>query len=259
MTYNFQKISVLLTVKENAEIMLNDKPTQLNVDSIVTIQTGSHGYGLSMPGSDSDWFSVYVEPIRMIMKLNEHDHHTRQVKQSNNIDLTEMSLRRAMQQFANCSPTILPVLWMPADSSPEWNLIVEHRDWFIQPKIAIAFRSFAENCWKIRSKLDGGKVHVLAIRTLHVGLNLIRHKEMVLPLAGPMQDFLLGIRRGEVSGAEIELTYELLSKEIEQYIDVPWQISPQDHADRVADLSAQVHKMHWGLTSPSAPLLLGYD
>lgn len=103
--------------------------------------TGSQSYGTALPTSDVDIKGVYMQKPNDLLSFK--------YKEQINIgkDETYYEVRRFMQLLQTANPTVLELLYSPDDciikSTPQFNLLIKHRDKFLTQKCLLSFGGFA--------------------------------------------------------------------------------------------------------------------
>lgn len=102
---------------------------------------GSQAYGTSIPTSDQDFKGVYMQTAAELMGFG----YKEQVEVGKDECYYEM--RRFLQLLQTANPTVLELLYSPKDciiqTSPAFDLIVQHRDKFLTKKCLNSFGGYA--------------------------------------------------------------------------------------------------------------------
>ncbi len=102
---------------------------------------GSQAYGTNTVGSDTDYKGVYVQPTRDLVGFGYQE----QVAVSK--DECYYELRRFLELLQSANPTMLELLYMPADciieKHPAFDLILEQRAKFLTKKCLHSFGGYA--------------------------------------------------------------------------------------------------------------------
>ena len=102
---------------------------------------GSQSYGTSTPTSDIDHKGVYMQSVDELISFG----YKEQVDVSK--DESYYEIRRFIQLLQSANPTVLELLYSPADciiqSSPQFDLLVQHRDMFLTKKCLLSFGGYA--------------------------------------------------------------------------------------------------------------------
>lgn len=102
---------------------------------------GSQSYGTSIPTSDVDYRGVYMQDVNELISFG--------YKEQIDIGKDECyyELRRFIQLLQSANPTVLELLYSPADciikTSPQFNLLMQHRDKFLTQKCLLSFGGYA--------------------------------------------------------------------------------------------------------------------
>lgn len=102
---------------------------------------GSQSYGTSTPTSDIDLKGVYMQSVDELLGFG----YKEQIEVGK--DECYYEVRRFLQLLGSANPTVLELLYSPADcilqSSPQFDLIVKHRDKFLTQKCLNSFGGYA--------------------------------------------------------------------------------------------------------------------
>lgn len=102
---------------------------------------GSQSYGTATPTSDIDYKGVYMQPIDELISFG----YKEQVEVSK--DECYFEIRRFMQLLQSANPTVLELLFSPSDciitTSPQFDLLVQHRNMFLTQKCLLSFGGYA--------------------------------------------------------------------------------------------------------------------
>ncbi|MEI6142977.1 MAG: nucleotidyltransferase domain-containing protein [Mariniphaga sp.] len=102
---------------------------------------GSQSYGTSTPSSDIDYKGVYMQTVNELITFGYQE----QVDVSK--DECYYEVRRFIQLLQSANPTVLELLFSPEDciiqTSPQFELIVDHRDKFLTQKCLLSFGGYA--------------------------------------------------------------------------------------------------------------------
>lgn len=113
--------------------------TKFNIIFKTTV--GSQAYGTATPTSDQDFKGVYVQAADDILSFN----YCEQIEVSK--DECYYEVRRFLQLLQSANPTVLEMLYMPADcvlqQSKAFDLIVENRHKFLTKKCLQSFGGYA--------------------------------------------------------------------------------------------------------------------
>lgn len=102
---------------------------------------GSQSYGTNTPESDMDYKGIYMQPIDELITFG----YKEQI--DINKDEVHYELRRFIQLLSSANPTVLELLFSPADciikTSPEFELLVSYRNKFLTKKCLGSFGGYA--------------------------------------------------------------------------------------------------------------------
>ena len=188
---------------------------------------GSQLHGVKLEGTDDrDLYGIYVEtPQSCIWQGLEHfvtstAPHTER-NQAGDVDVVCYSLRKFARLAAAGNPTVLHMLFTPADSNEvEWSAVIRSRSLFLARAHARKYKGYAEAQLR-RMIADRGRgkhgqrpeleekfgydveaaMHTL--RLLHEGIEFIRNGWVTLPRPEPERSTLLSVRRGEWSSDRV--------------------------------------------------------
>jgi len=184
---------------------------------------GSQLHGVKLFGTDDrDLYGVYIEmPQFSLWEPFEHFVTSTAPQTERNkpgdVDVICYSLRKFARLAAAGNPTILHMLFTPADESEiEWNAVIRSRDLFLAKSAARKYRGYADAQLR-RMMGDAGRgkhgqrpelevrfgydvkaaMHVL--RLLHEGIEFVSRGWVTLPRPEAERSRLLEVRRGEWS------------------------------------------------------------
>lgn len=102
---------------------------------------GSQAYGTSTPQSDIDYKGIYMQPEHELLSFG----YKEQVEVGK--DECYYEVRRFLQLLKSANPTVLELLYSPSDciiqNSPQFLLLVQHRDKFLTKKCLNSFGGYA--------------------------------------------------------------------------------------------------------------------
>ncbi len=102
---------------------------------------GSQSYGTSTPTSDIDYKGVYMQDIDKLISFD----YKEQIDVGK--DECYYEIRRFLQLLQSANPTVLELLYSPKDcivkTSPQFELLVQHRDKFLTQKCLLSFGGYA--------------------------------------------------------------------------------------------------------------------
>jgi len=184
---------------------------------------GSQLHGVKLEGTDDrDLYGVYIEtPESCIWQGLEHFVTSTAPQTDRNkagdVDVICYSLRKFARLAAAGNPTILHMLFTPADNNEvEWSAVIRSRSLFLTKAHARKYKGYAEAQLR-RMAGDRGRgkhgqrpeleekfgydvkaaMHVL--RLLHEGIEFVSRGWVTLPRPEPERSTLLSVRRGEWS------------------------------------------------------------
>lgn len=184
---------------------------------------GSQLHGVKLEGTDDrDLYGIYIESPESCFWDGFQHFVTSTAPQTernraSDVDVICYSLRKFAHLASAGNPTILHMLFTPADrSEAEWNTVVESRDLFLAKAHALKYRGYADAQLR-RMMGDRGRgkhgqrpeleqefgydvkaaMHVL--RLLHEGIEFVSQGWVTLPRPESERGKLLEVRRGEWS------------------------------------------------------------
>lgn len=184
---------------------------------------GSQLHGVKLEGTDDrDLYGIYIEtPESCFWKGLEHFVASTAPQTERNkagdVDIICYSLRKLARLAAAGNPTILHMLFTPADSNEiEWSAVIRSRNLFLAKSAARKYRGYADAQLR-RMMGDAGRgkhgqrpeleakfgydvkaaMHVL--RLLHEGIEFVSRGWVTLPRPETERGKLLEVRRGEWS------------------------------------------------------------
>jgi len=203
-----------------SEIISHGFPTECG-RLIHALVGGSQLHGVKLEGTDDhDIYGVYVEapeccfweafPHFVTSTAPQSERNT-----AGDVDVICYSLRRFARLAAAGNPTILHMLFTPADAGEEfWGQILASRDIFLAKSHALKYKGYADAQLR-RMTGDRGRgkhgqrpdleqnygfdvkagMHVL--RLLHEGIEFVSRGWVTLPRPEPERSSLIAVRRGE--------------------------------------------------------------
>jgi uncharacterized protein len=120
--------------------------------AIIVGLVGSHGYGLSRPGSDLDYRGVFIAPKNYYLGLSAIEQKDRGWDEpgiisflDSNKDTVIYELQKYMQLLAGSNPNILELLWLKEYPflTPVGEKLIQHRDLFLSKKVKYTFSGYA--------------------------------------------------------------------------------------------------------------------
>lgn len=148
--------------------------------SLLTV-AGSHAYGTSRPGSDTDYRGVYLEPLDRVLSLSAPP----QTFDRKDPDVTLYELAHFCKLAANANPTVLEVLWSPVVHEDEMGRALrDHRQMFLSRRARKTYGGYAVAQLRKAQAGTGGtrgvahlkreKFFLHTLRLLHAGTHLLR-------------------------------------------------------------------------------------
>jgi len=242
------------------------------MDNVILLcEYGSRAHGTNTEFSDHDKMGIYIEPIEAVLGIDKvntvqsstADKGARSTK--DDTDTTYYPLRKWANLAAHGNPTVLTPLFVP-DSAHEltneyMSGIVHNRHLFISKEAGHRFLGY------MRSQRDAliGKrnkktnrpelVHLFGYDTkfaYHVirlgilGCQLMRDREMTLPMPGWAINALMDIRNGVMSKDEVLAWSDQLDDDLIYFIgnsDLP----TKPNHEGINNLLIQIQTDYWGL------------
>jgi len=104
---------------------------------------GSHAYGLNTETSDEDIRGICIPPEKYWLGLTRFD----QADKFQNEDKVIYNIKKFVELAADCNPNIIEFLYCDESSiiksSPWYERLREHRDWFLSSKARFTFSGYA--------------------------------------------------------------------------------------------------------------------
>ncbi len=188
---------------------------------------GSELHGVKLEETDDrDIYGVYIEiPECCLWREFEHFVNSTSPQTERNkagdVDVTCYSLRKFARLAATGNPTVLHMLFTPAEKSEvEWRAVIESRNLFLARAHARKYKGYADAQLRRmmgsrgrgkhgqRPELEGkfgydvkAAMHVL--RLLHEGIEFVGRGWVTLPRPEAERSKLLAVRRGEWSADRV--------------------------------------------------------
>jgi hypothetical protein len=246
---------------------------------ILRTVVGSGVHGIAIAGTDDhDEMGVFVEPPQAVIgvrhPMNHYVYRTQPEGARSgpgDTDLVMYSLRRYLRLAAKGNPTVLLVLYAPADAVLVCRPLGEQLRGLAPALLSQqAVHRFLGYMRAQRDRLLGvgrrGRVpnrpelvarygydvkyasH--ALRLAYQGLEIARDGRLTLPMPEPQRERVLRVKRGEVPAmADVLAEIEGLQSQIEQVLaagQTPLPVEP-DWAV-ISAWSIHAHRQHWGWT-----------
>jgi predicted nucleotidyltransferase len=104
---------------------------------------GSHSYGLSTPDSDVDLRGFAMPTARDVLLGSDFE----QVQTMEEVDMCIYSLAKACKLMAQCNPNMIELIGLDDDAilitSPEYQTMCQHPEWFLSKRAAYTFGGYA--------------------------------------------------------------------------------------------------------------------
>jgi len=222
---------------------------------IYEILSGSHAYGTNTPESDRDVRGIWLPKMEEYLGMKDPEEI-----RDNTEDTVYFPIRKFFLLAKACNPNILEWLWMPAHCvlkiAPEGALIVKNRDLFVSAKrIYDAFRGYAQSEFLAVSSVNkktgakrkrdiekfgfSPKNAMNMVRLMEEGIEYLETGGITLPRSNA--DYLLAIKRGEVSYEEIAGRYnELNNRMVDAYGES--KVQKNNDYDKINDLLVNIIK-----------------
>lgn len=229
--------------------------------TIMQVEVGSTAHGTGIPGhEDFDVLAVYAESLDQI--FNPLDTGSKNVMQRTqpdgvksgpeDIDRTIFPLRNFFKLCVNGNPSVMLALWAPViESNGFGRLVRNNAHLFVAKSIIPRFQGYMRsNMGKLR---EGGRQDLIeefgydtkaamhAIRLGHQCIELIKTRELMLPIGETAGDELRSIRRGEQSFDYVTERAESLNAEIDNLRDVNYTQETPD-LEKITELSRTIHE-----------------
>lgn len=246
---------------------------------ILRTVVGSGVHGIAIAGTDDhDEMGVYVEPPETVLGMRapaEHYVYRTQPEgarsRPGDTDLVMYSLRKYLRLAAKGNPTVLLVLYAPADSVLVCRPLGEQLRALAPAMLSQrAVRRFLGYMTSQRDRLLGrGRVGRLpkrpelvarfgydvkyashALRLAYQGLEIVRDGRLTLPMPEAERERVLRVKRGDVPVlAEVLDEIESVRQEIEYRLAEGLTPLPAEPDwDAISAWSANAHRQHWGWT-----------
>jgi predicted nucleotidyltransferase len=135
--------------------------TDLCSQSVGSIKVGSHMYGLNNENSDTDWLTIYIQPIKNRNSFM-WEHHQLQFKKDK-IDYNFSDLQTFIRNTLTGDSTInFEVLWSDDLKNTEFAWLSEYKEYFINYNIIKSYLGLAKRDLKYWKKdTHNGKKHTI--------------------------------------------------------------------------------------------------
>jgi uncharacterized protein len=239
---------------------------------------GSRLHGVKLEGTDDhDIYGIYIETPESCF-WEEFPHYVTSTapkirrNKAGDVDVICYSLRRFARLAAAGNPTILHMLFIPADSEEVfWSAVIAARDLFLAKAHAIKYKGYADAQLR-RMTGDRGRgkhgqrpelekqfgydvkaaMHVL--RLLHEGIEFVSRGWVTLPRPEPEKSKLLAVRRGEWSEDRVIAESNRLFAELDAAVEhspLPERVDLQAVGRLVTQISlAAWERWGWRTAAP---------
>lgn len=229
---------------------------------------GSQLHGVKLVGTDDrDLYGIYIEtPESCLWQAVEHFVASTAPQAERNkagdVDVICYSLRKFARLAAAGNPTILHMLFTPADSHEvEWSAVIGSRNLFLARAHAHKYQGYAESQLR-RMMGDCGrgkhgqrpeleeefgydvKAAMHMLRLLHEGIEFVSRGWVTLPRPEPERSKLLSVRRGEWPRDRVISEAERLFAELDTAVN---HSTLPEHADlgAIGKLVAEISLDAW--------------
>jgi hypothetical protein len=108
--------------------------------------TGSHAYGLATPESDTDYRGVCVPPQVLVLSPFKNFEQYEGDPASDD-DTVIYSILKFVKLASEANPSLLELFYIDerhwVQTTPWWDTLYEHRDWFLSTRVVHAFSGYA--------------------------------------------------------------------------------------------------------------------
>lgn len=238
--------------------------------TILVVEVGSGAHGTGLPGrEDHDETVVWVEPPQAVFGLHYYDHDPRGTmirtqpdgvpSGPGDIDRNLYALRKFLSLAASGNPSIQLVLYGPIlhatplgeslrDLAPAFvgkHLIPKYRGYMkAQKDRLLGLRGGRHGAFRETEAGFDTKYAMHAARLGAQGLELLDTGKLVLPIGGPVGDWLRAVRRGEVPLQEVVETIERFDATLAAFAGEPDLREGPDRA-AIVEWSIAAHHRVW--------------
>jgi predicted nucleotidyltransferase len=230
---------------------------------------GSQLHGVKLEGKDDhDLYGIYIEtPECCFWEGFPHfvasTAPPRERNKAGDVDVICYSLRRFARLAAAGNPTILHMLFTPAESDEVfWNAVIASRNLFLAKAHALKYKGYADaQLRRMTGERGRGKhgqrpelekqygydvkaaMHVL--RLLHEGIEFVSRRWVTLPRPEPERSQLLAVRRGEWTEDRVIAEANRLFAELDAAVQRS-TLPEQVNLDAIGRLVTQIYLDAWG-------------
>lgn len=240
---------------EQAAIISNTHPALDR--EILRCEVGSTAHGVGLPGNDDfDMLAVGIEKPEYVLGTKSFEtyiYRTAEIRegkknvpsQPGDIDLTVHSLRKFVKLAAQGNPSVMLALYGPVMKMDDFGRVLRSQhNLFASKDVGRRFLGYMQ---AQRERLNGERGQMRTTRTalieeygfdtkyaMHVlrlgyqGLKFLEIGEIECPVAGPMANFLIGVRRGRQTLESITLLAAQYEADIQKALETT---QLPDHAD----------------------------
>lgn len=184
---------------------------------IVLAVAGSHLHGTNDERSDWNYRGVYIPPRRYVYGLESSNVFK---LRASGETMYAYNLRGFVRLCLACNHNATELLWTPADKhaihDPLWDKLHDVRRMFLNQKVCRTYGDYSYKQWAhVRMIYERTKVYnprgaMFLLRLMRMGVEILRDGEV--RVARPDADYLLAVKRGDVSMAEVGVEIESLYK-----------------------------------------------
>ncbi len=209
---------------------------------------GSQAYGLATPESDEDVRGFYVAPPMMFWGLNKPPE---QLENTEGDDTVFWEMGKFVNLSLKANPNVLECLWSPkvVTEGFQAKMLRKHRDLFLSKRIYQTYRGYAISQIKRieRYHRTVGEVrwkHPMHCLRLLISCSHTMREGEVLVDVGEYRDYLLKIRRGEVTMDEIRAKYDEWSARIDEEVKKT-SLPDKPDTDAVSNLLVELRRQEF--------------
>lgn len=227
---------------------------------------GSTVHGTAIEGQDDrDEMAVFVEPPENVCGLVPCDHYIYRDQpegvrsQPGDLDLTMYSLRKFCRLATQGNPSVLLLLWLPSYlcETEIGKELLALREAFVSQQ---AGRRFLGYLVAQKMKLKGERSRTVnrpdivakygydtkfamhALRLGYEGIELVRHRQLTLPVAEPELTTLRAVRSGQI---DFGGALELIDNAEAQLRDLVGECTWEADVDAINSFMVHAHLKHW--------------
>ena len=246
------------------------------ITAVILGEIGSTAHGLDTPESDHDFMGIYIDPPQALIGLQKEDKSIRDRDKPEGVksapgdsEAIYYGLRKYVDLVAQGNPTMMTLLFTPNLTIPDHIGIQKVRNMFLSRRLADRHMGYADS---MAARITGEraprtnrpeliakhgfdtKASFHAIRLLMQGHEMLTRQTMQMPMSDLKRSYLLDVRNGKVSQADVLDTIRYWRQELQ---NAESESPLPEHPDygQINEWLIETHRAEW--RTPSWALSAG--